>query len=102
MSKLNRFLVRYFPPGILREFTRADRSRGTKIIDILTLSPDTNLDALADQIVAEEPLLTPQRRPQLRRLLARLLAKQADGDAAAATVATTYVEEAAAAGTCMT
>lgn len=36
----------------------------------------TDLDALCDQIVSSEPLVSEGRRPQLRRLLLKLVEKQ--------------------------
>jgi dynein assembly factor with WDR repeat domains 1 len=39
----------------------------------------TDLDALCDQIVTNEPLISEARRPQLRRLLLKLLEKQMEG-----------------------
>lgn len=43
------------------------------------LACSTDLDALCDQIVANEPLISEARRPQLRRLLLKLLEKQVEG-----------------------
>ena len=79
--RLERFLLRYFPPGLSLEFSRRDGSRGTKLIDLLQLGAETDLDALTEQIAAAEPLISAGRRPQLRRLLGRLLAKQLEHEA---------------------
>ena len=81
--KLERFLLRYFPPGISLEFSRRDGTRGTKLVDLLGLGADTDLDALAEQICAAEPLVSQAQRPQLRRLLGRLLSKQLEFEAPA-------------------
>lgn len=97
--KLKRFLLRYYPPGmqhddfktcvdlqshrlrpgVILEYERRDGSRNTKIIDLLHLTPEADLDALATQVVREEPLISESRKPQLRRLLDKLVEKQLDG-----------------------
>lgn len=77
--KLKRFLLRYYPPGVILEYERRDGSRNTKIIDLLLLTPESDLDALAAQVVREEPLISESRKPQLRRLLDKLVEKQLDG-----------------------
>jgi dynein assembly factor with WDR repeat domains 1 len=38
--KLKRFLLRYYPPGLILEYERRDGSRNTKIIDLLALTPE--------------------------------------------------------------
>ena len=38
--KLKRFLLRYYPPGIILEFELSDKSREMKEIDLLQLSPE--------------------------------------------------------------
>lgn len=38
--KLRRFLLRYYPPGVILEYERRDGSRNTKILDLLTLGPE--------------------------------------------------------------
>lgn len=78
--KLRRFLLRYFPPGLILEYERRDGTRNTRIIDLLQLSPETDLTLLADQLVAEEPLISESRRPQLLRLLRKLADKQVEHD----------------------
>ncbi len=66
--KLKRFLLRYFPPGVILEYESKGDMK-SKDIDLLDLSPDTDLDALATVIIRQEPLISESRKPQLRRLL---------------------------------
>ena len=73
--KLRRFLLRYFPPGIILEFQMPDGSSLTRSVDLLDLSLDSDLSQLAAQIVAKEPLLRP-RLEQVRTLLAKLQVRQ--------------------------
>ena len=72
--KLKRFLLRYFPPGVILEYETKGEMR-SKDIDLLDLSPDTDLDALATVIIRQEPLISESRKPQLRRLLEKLVDK---------------------------
>ncbi|CAN0484221.1 unnamed protein product, partial [Ectocarpus sp. 12 AP-2014] len=73
--KLKRFLLRYYPPGIMLEYELRDRSREMKEIDLLHLSPESDVDVLVNQIVFEEPLISENRKPQLRRLVHKLIEK---------------------------
>ena len=38
--KLKRFLLRYYPPGIILEYTRKSGEKETKSIDLLNLSSE--------------------------------------------------------------
>lgn len=38
--KLKRFLLRYYPPGIILEYELRDATRGTKEIDLLHLTAE--------------------------------------------------------------
>jgi len=38
--KLKRFLLRYYPPGIILEYTRKNGEKETKSIDLLNLSSE--------------------------------------------------------------
>ena len=78
--RLKRFLLRYFPPGLLLEYERRDGSLNTTCIDLLHLTADTDLSLLADQLVAEQPLISESRKPQLQRLLGKLLEKQSENE----------------------
>jgi hypothetical protein len=35
--RLKRFLLRFFPPGLVLEYERSDGSRNSKVIDVLSL-----------------------------------------------------------------
>ena len=70
--KLKRFLLRYFPPGIVLEFEKRDGTRDAKEIDLLRLTAETDVEVLVNQIVFEEPLISEARKPQLRRLVYKL------------------------------
>ena len=67
--KLKRFLLRYFPPGIILEYELRDKTREMKEIDLLHLTPETDVEVLVNQVVCEEPLISDNRKPQLRRLV---------------------------------
>lgn len=67
--KLKRFLLRYYPSGIVLEFTRKSGDIETKSIDLLNLTPETDIDVLINQIISEEPLITESKRPTLRKLI---------------------------------
>ena len=41
--KLKRFLLRYYPPGIILEYTRSNGEQETKSIDLLNLSSEYDL-----------------------------------------------------------
>lgn len=138
MGKLKRFLLRYFPPGIILEYeqngevrrppphpslwqrdllrdgaapTATRRRRGSarardrarvaftvaerrallataaqqlrqKPVDLLTLTPETDVEVLVDQIVRSEPLISESRKPQLRKLIYKLIEKVDTADQA--------------------
>ncbi|CAN0265845.1 unnamed protein product, partial [Discosporangium mesarthrocarpum] len=73
--KLKRFLLRYYPPGIILEYELRDKTREMKEIDLLHLTPESDVDVLVNQIVYEEPLISANRKPQLRRLVYKLIEK---------------------------
>ena len=66
--KLKRFLLRYYPPGIILEYETQGELR-QKAVDLLTLTPETDIEVLVNQIVRQESLISEQRKPQLRKLL---------------------------------
>merc|ERR1711981_443846 len=72
--KLKRFLLRYYPPGIILEYEQADELRN-KSIDLLNLSAETDVELILDQIIQHEPLIKESRRSQLRKLLYKLVEK---------------------------
>lgn len=77
--KLTRYLLRYYPPGIIIEYEDENASIYHKSIDLLNLNRETDLDFLASEIILEEPLLdrgpSKLRRPQLKYLLSTLQKK---------------------------
>jgi dynein assembly factor with WDR repeat domains 1 len=73
--KLKRFLLRYYPPGIILEYEQADELRN-KSIDLLNLSGETDVELILDQIIQHEPLIKESRRAQLRKLIFKLIEKQ--------------------------
>ena len=70
--KLKRFLLRYYPPGIIIEYQRSNGEIETKSIDLLNLTQQTDIESLASQILFEEPMITEARRPQLIQLITSL------------------------------
>lgn len=67
--KLKRFLLRYYPPGVILEYELRDKSREMKEIDLLHLTSEADVDVIVNQIVAEEPLISDSKKPHLRKLL---------------------------------
>ena len=72
--KLKRFLLRYYPPGIILEYEQGDDEL-TKPVDLLALTPDTDVDVLLSQMIREQPLLSEKRKPQLEKLVNKLIDK---------------------------
>ena len=54
--KLEKILVRYFPPGIILEFKDLDGYIDNKSIDLLNLSENSDIPYLVQQIKEKEPL----------------------------------------------
>jgi dynein assembly factor with WDR repeat domains 1 len=79
--RLTRFFLRYFPPGLCIEFKRSSGKIECKEIDLLNLSPDTNIDAIVVNLIQREPLLSMNRKPKLVRLIGILVQKQREGRA---------------------
>mmetsp|Transcript_3018 Transcript_3018/g.3510 ORF Transcript_3018/g.3510 Transcript_3018/m.3510 type:complete len:171 (-) Transcript_3018:38-550(-) len=73
--KLKRFLLRYFPPGIVLEYQRRNGDIETKSIDLLNLTPDTDVEVLLNQIVFEEPLISENKKDTLRKMIYKLIDK---------------------------
>uniref|UniRef100_A0AAY4C8Z0 Dynein assembly factor with WD repeat domains 1 n=1 Tax=Denticeps clupeoides TaxID=299321 RepID=A0AAY4C8Z0_9TELE len=69
--KLKRFLLRYYPPGIILEYVKGGEIR-TKSIDLLDLTPETDTEELLAEIRKSEPLVTWSRAEQVRQLLRTL------------------------------
>jgi dynein assembly factor with WDR repeat domains 1 len=73
--KLKRFLLRYFPPGIILEYESHGELK-QKTIDLLQLSVETDVEVVLNQIIKQEPLVTESKRPSVRKLLYKLIEKQ--------------------------
>ena len=43
-----------------------------KAVDLLTLTPDTDVEVMVNQIVRSETLISEHRKPQLRKLIYKL------------------------------
>jgi len=71
VMRLKRFLLRYYPPGLTLECERADGSVLSKTIDLLHLTPDTDLDECISDIIHSEPFIKEKRRPHIKALLQR-------------------------------
>ena len=72
--KLRRFLLRYYPPGIILEYEQSKVMK-TKSIDLLDLQPESDVTAIVHEIMTREPLITPSRLEQLSNLITKLIAK---------------------------
>ena len=66
--KLKRFLLRYFPPGLTIEYEQSGQRR-SRTLDLLTLTPYSDVDAMVTLIIQHDAMLKESRRPQLRRLI---------------------------------
>ena len=73
-TSLKRFLLRYFPPGIIIEYADEYGELQTQTIDLLDLTPSSNPDLLADSIIREIRIIPQSKRPQILRVLISLLA----------------------------
>ncbi|CAK7321781.1 Dynein assembly factor with WDR repeat domains 1 [Vulpes lagopus] len=69
--KLRSLLLRYYPPGIMLEYEKSGELK-TKSIDLLNLSPSTEVNALVEEIQKAEPLITASRSEQVKLLIQRL------------------------------
>ena len=67
--------VRYYPPGIILLYEQGGHQY-QRTLDLLDLQPGTNVEALVDQIMQSEPLLTPNRRRHIVQLIHKLIDKQ--------------------------
>ncbi|XP_071857815.1 dynein assembly factor with WD repeat domains 1 [Bombus fervidus] len=78
--KLLKFLLRYFPPGLALEYTQGGDVK-TKMIDLLDLTAETDIRALAESIKATEPVITESVMEQLVETLQKLQAKVCETNA---------------------
>ena len=62
--RLVRFLLRYYPPGIILEYEQGSQTR-TRTIDLLDLTERSNIYELVAQLQANEPLITPSKTDQV-------------------------------------
>ena len=46
-----------------------------KHVDLLALTPETDVEVLVNQVVRSEPLISDSRKPQLRKLVYKLIEK---------------------------
>ncbi|CAF4645033.1 unnamed protein product [Rotaria socialis] len=72
--RLKRFLLRYYPPGIILEYEQSNVLK-TKSIDLLDLKPDTDINSVVEEIVRKEPLITATKIDKVRELIERLQEK---------------------------
>ena len=62
--KLRRFLLRYYPPGIILEYEQGGELKN-KAVDLLTLTPESDVEVLVNQVVRQEQLISENRKPQV-------------------------------------
>ena len=72
--KLKKFLLRYYPPGIVLEYEHAGELM-QRSVDLLDLVPDTDADTLVNAITAQESMIKESHREPLRKLVKKLQAK---------------------------
>lgn len=70
--KLKKLLLRYFPPGIILEYERSNGESEVKSLDLLNLSPDTDVPGLVEEILAEEPLIPLSKKHYLVSMIEKL------------------------------
>ena len=83
MPKLKRFLLRYFPPGIILEY-EVKGEQLTKTLDLLDLNARSvagcfsatfrrftrsNAETLTDRLIKQEPLISEKRKAQVIKLI---------------------------------
>jgi dynein assembly factor with WDR repeat domains 1 len=73
--KLKKFLLRYYPPGIILEYIKSNGETEIKSIDLLNLNEQTNVEELVDEILEEEPLIPPSKKHYLVSLIDKLVSK---------------------------
>ena len=75
-TKLKKFLLRYYPPGIILEYEHMGELM-QRSVDLLDLTPESDADALLEQIVRQESMIKPAHREPLRGLIHKLQGKLA-------------------------
>ena len=73
--KLKKFLLRYYPPGIILEYQKSNGETEIKSIDLLNLNEDTVVPQLVDEILNEEPLIPSSKKHYLVKLIDKLVEK---------------------------
>ena len=71
-TSLKRFLLRYFPPGLIVEYADEYGDLQTQTIDLLDLTAYSNPDLLADSIVKAVHIIPSSKRSQILRMLISL------------------------------
>lgn len=71
--KLKKFLLRYYPPGIILEYVKTNGEPEIKSIDLLNLNEETNVNELVDEILSEEPLIPQSKKHYLVNLIEKLI-----------------------------
>uniref|UniRef100_A0A8C2AKM1 Dynein assembly factor with WD repeat domains 1 n=1 Tax=Cyprinus carpio TaxID=7962 RepID=A0A8C2AKM1_CYPCA len=77
--KLKRLHIRYYPPGIFLDYEKGGQLR-TKSIDLLNLTPETDVNELLSDIRAAEPLITSSCAEQVKALICKLQEKVSQKD----------------------
>ncbi|KAK2951604.1 putative Dynein assembly factor with WDR repeat domains 1 [Blattamonas nauphoetae] len=77
---LKRFLIRYFPPGVIIEYADADGQLCVQTIDLLDLSGSSDAEMVADTIIREISIISASKKPQLLRLVKKLVERQKEGN----------------------
>lgn len=76
-------MARAQPPFGLAPSTSPGSTRGpcarpqlrNKPVDLLTLTPESDVEVLVNQVVRQEALISENRKPQLRKLIYKLIEK---------------------------
>lgn len=73
--KLKKFLIRYFPPGIIIEYERSNGETEVKSLDLLNLTSETDARSLVEEILCEESLIPSNKKHYLVSLVQKLIKK---------------------------
>ncbi|KAF5907861.1 dynein assembly factor with WDR repeat domains 1 [Clarias magur] len=77
--RLKRLHIRYYPPGIILDYVAGGQEK-SRCIDLLHLTPTTNVNELLSEIRRIEPLITDSRTDQVKVLIKRLQDKLSQPD----------------------
>ena len=78
--KVKRFLLRYYPPGILVESAARNGTLTHSAIDLPTLTQHTDIDALIQQVADANRVIRDAHHQQIRTLIQRLQTLQPHND----------------------